>query len=144
MLIIHRSDLPEPFIRRFRPVLADERERGLPRYLFDRYGLDFFRRMTTGEPVVPQAVWSVMPPAAQKAPLELRAGELPGAVSYVITEIACDGDSPAVWTLPRRLTLRQRIRRRVLHELLEELRGAAFAVPMDVIRLIEARLEDGP
>ena len=57
---LHRFDLPETFIRTFGPVRVAPSGNGLPAYLFDAYGLRFFRQSVTADPVPSNAVWSVI------------------------------------------------------------------------------------
>jgi hypothetical protein len=139
MLSLSKSTLPDDFIRRFRPVAAKPFEKALSRYLFDSYGVRFFRAMTTGDPLSKDMLWSVVEATTVRS-LEVVHGEQMGAVGYVIAQVAPSLESPTAWTLPRMLTYRERTRRTLARELLEALLDAPVQIPDEALRLIETWL----
>lgn len=133
-------DLPLAFIRQFQPVAAFPHERGLQRYLFDEIGLRYYRAMST-VPIQATAVWSVTAGIHHDRP-ELVFGQEPNAAGYVVVQCGADSASPTHWLLPRRLSLRQRIRKSTLECILTELRAGPNVVPSEVLTLLESRCTD--
>lgn len=137
MIALHHFDLPESFIRRYRPVRVTAREKGVSAYLFDEYGLRFYRQSTTAEPVPADAVWSVI---ADGPTVWLRAGEYRDALSFLISERRADPTGKAEFPLPRRLTYRQRVQCSILESLIRDLAAAPCHVPTEVMALLRERL----
>lgn len=137
------TDLPAPFIRAFRPVIANQKEKGLRRYLFDDYGLEFYRRLVTADKVTPGAIWSVARVPGNNT-LRLMAGHGLESVGFVITEVPCGQKARTIWELPRRLTYRQRVHQHAVKSIIDELLRAPIAVPQELLELLHARMEVFP
>ena len=134
---LHQYELPACFIERFRPVKTQPREKGLPVYLFDAYGLTFYCRTATAGAIPPEAVWSVTRPDAG-AGLQLVHGLVNDAIGYVVAQ-ACpaDGD-PDTYPLPVRLGYRAKVSVQALQRLRRDLDGLPDAA--QVVALIDQKI----
>lgn len=130
-------DLPESYIRKFQPVRVSSRDKGLPAYLFDSYGLQFFRKSATADQVPCDAVWSII---CQGPSMLLRAGEYAEALGFIISQRPCGPSDQADVLLLRRLSYRQRLQRSILESLIKDLATAPCQVPDALFDFLRQRL----
>lgn len=129
---LHQYELPARFLERFRPVKTQPRDKGLAAYLFDAYGLTFYRHMTTAATLPEAAIWSVIHPKG-KAGLQLVHGQAGDAFGYVVAQAVPGDDDEQCYPLPRRLGYRAKVAVQALQRLrhdLDHLPDAAQAVTL--------------
>ena len=138
---LHRYELPRLFIERFRPVKIHPREKGLPQYLFDAYGLRFYRHMPTAGIVPAEAVWSVTLLEGHSG-LGIVHGLVEDVAGYVVAQTFPRKDDPHCYPLPIRLGYRARISVQALQRLRDDLAQSPILPNADdVIALIEQRID---
>lgn len=137
---LHQYELPVRFIERFRPVKTQPREKGLPLYLFDAYGLSFYRHMTTAAAIPDAAIWSVIR-SQGNAGLQLAHGFTDHALGYVIAQCCPASGDPDTCPLPVRLGYRARVSVQALHRLREDLTRSHQTTAADVLALIDQRID---
>lgn len=133
---LHQHELPARFLERFRPVKTQPREKGLTAYLFDAYGLRFYRHMATAA-VPDAALWSVIRPVGN-AGLQLVHGFIDNALGYVVAQAVRAGDDPATYALPVRLSYRAKVAVQALQRLRRDLDGLPDAA--QVVAIIDLRI----
>jgi hypothetical protein len=136
---LHQYELPARFIERFRPVKTQPRDKGLAVYLFDAYGLTFYRHMTTAGAIPDAAIWSVIPPEGRGG-LQLAHGQRDTALGYVIAQAVPEGGDPASYPLPVRLGYRAKVAVQALHRLRDEL-ARSQQTAAEVLALIDRRID---
>ena len=134
---IDRYDLPAAFRDRFRPVKSQPKEKGLAAWLFDAYGLDFYRRLTVAGAIPDAAVWSVARPEGRGG-LQLVHGQAADALGYVVAQALPQDGDPASYPLPVALGYRARIAVQALQRLREDLAQAAAA---EALAIIDRRID---
>jgi hypothetical protein len=136
---LQQYELPDRFLERFQPVKIMPREKGLPIYLFDAYGLSFYRHMTTAAAIPPEAIWSVIHPEGSSG-LRLAHGFTDDAIGYVIAQ-RCPtlGDLDA-YPLPVRLGYRAKVSVQTLQRLRHDLAQANGLAAAEVLTLIDLRI----
>lgn len=135
---LHQYELPARFLERFRPVRSQPRDKGLAAYLFDAYGLKFYRHMTTAAVLPEAAVWSVIRPEG-KAGLQLVHGLVYDAIGYVIAQRCPAESDPDTYPLPVRLGYRAKVSVQALQRLRHDLGGLPDAA--QVLALIDRRID---
>jgi hypothetical protein len=136
MTRLDRYELPTRFLERFRPVKTQGREKGLPAYLFDAYGLTFYRQGATAGAIPAEAIWSLI---RTDAGLRLVHGMLHDATAYVIAQSCpADGD-PAAYALPVRLGYRAKVAVQALQRLRQDIDDLPDAAQL--VALIDRRID---
>jgi hypothetical protein len=134
---LDRHELPARFLERFRPVKADARQKGLAAYLFDAYGLAFYRQMTTAAALPEGAVWSVI--REEGGALQLVHGEDADALGYAVAQVVPGEDDRHSYPLPRRLGYRAKVAVQALQRLRVDLAHSHAAA--DILALIDRRID---
>jgi hypothetical protein len=116
-------------------VKTQPKERGLPAYLFDAYGLRFYRHMTTAGEVPAEAVWSVI---RRPDGLALTLGLTEEAAGYVVAQQMPKPADAMVYPLPVRLGYRAKVAIQALQRLRSEIANATTAA--DAIAVIDRRI----
>ena len=137
-----RYVLPARFIEAYRPVKSHPHEKGLAGYFFNPNAARFFIRMATVDPVLPEAVWTVLAPdAAPFRVVSSRRDEL--AVGHVICQVPFAAGEDLEFPLVRPLTYRARLRISTLQGLLDDLRQAGqLATGGETAAFIQRRIEE--
>ena len=137
-LRLHRYELPARFLEQFRPVKAHSREKGLPGFLFDAYGLRFYRHLTTAGEVPAEAVWSV---TRKPGGLTLTHGFIEHAAGYVIAQALPAAGHSDSYLLPVRLGYRAKVAVQALQQLRGDLMRAATLNATDALAVIDRRID---
>lgn len=132
---LHQYELAARFLERFRPVKAQPREKGLTAFLFDAYGLRFYRQMATATTLPEGAVWSVI---RLDGELQLTHGLAYDTLGYVIAQAVPSDDDEHCYPLPRRLGYRAKVAVQALQRLRHELDSLPNAA--QVVALIDQRI----
>jgi hypothetical protein len=135
MKTLHPFEIPEQFIRRFKPVTVSTRDKGIFRYLFDGHSLRFFQASTTCQPVPLDAIWSITEGMGQD--ILIRPGQWSDAIGFVVTDVIAVDDQ--CYPLVRRLSYRQKVQRSTLLGLIRDLSDAPLAIPAELRDWLEQR-----
>jgi hypothetical protein len=143
MTNLARYVLPSRFIERYRPVRSHPHEKALGGHFFDPNAARFFIRMATVDPVPPEAVWTVLPPASDTGPFRVASGMRDQhALGHVICQVPFVAGEDLEFPLARQLTYRARLRITTLQGLLDDIRQAGQLAAGDAAAFIERRIED--
>lgn len=136
---ISETEFPTAFVRHFRPVRFGRSRKGLVDYVLDQLELALYCTYATGDLIPSDAIWSLF--TDERGGRFLLAGEKANAEGYVVTEHPAKDHFSNRWELQRRLTYRQKLSRRLLEDLLQEIRSQSLDTKHAVETLLECKLD---